>query len=72
MRNIEKAFSQFSTCFFKLISSGLINEYVEENADREILKRIAEKRGSICNALKSGEDAQHKVLRKLRRKYLKP
>jgi hypothetical protein len=52
--------------------NGLINEYVEENADREILKWITEKRGSICNALRSGEDAQHKVLRELRRKYLKP
>lgn len=51
---------------------GLINEYVEENADREILRQIAEKRDNICNALKSGEDVQHKVLRELRRKYLKP
>ena len=52
--------------------NGLINEYIEENTDRGILKRIAEKRDSICNALKPGEDAQHKVLRKLRRRYPKP
>jgi hypothetical protein len=52
--------------------SELINEYVEEDADREMLKLITEKRDSICNALKPGEDAQHEMLRKLRRKYLKP
>jgi hypothetical protein len=53
--------------------NDLINEHVnKENVDRVILEQIAKKRDSICNALKSGEDIQHKVFRKLRKKYVKP
>ena len=50
----------------------LISEYVKKSADREMLKSIAEKRDSICNALKSEESAQHKTLKKLGMKYAKP
>jgi hypothetical protein len=49
---------------------GLINKYVKEGADRGILERIAERRDSICNALKSGR--MHNMIRKLERKYVKP
>jgi hypothetical protein len=49
---------------------GLINKYVKEGADRGILERIAERRDSICNALKSGR--MHNMIRKLERKYVEP
>ena len=51
----------------------LINEYVRKwNARREILEEIAKKRNSICNALGPEEDMQHKALKMLRKKYVKP
>jgi hypothetical protein len=49
---------------------GLINKYVKEGADRGILEWIAERRDSICNALKSGR--MHNMIRKLERKYVEP